>query len=82
MSAPLTVLLADDHPLFRHGLRAALDATPSVDVVGEVSDGAEAVRLALELEPDVVLMEQAEVASLRPVVRGDRCLVPRLQLGA
>jgi DNA-binding NarL/FixJ family response regulator len=57
MSTPLTVLLADDHPLFRQGLRAALDATPSVDVVGEACDGAEAVKLALELEPDVVLMD-------------------------
>ena len=57
MSAPLTVLLADDHPLFRQGLRAALDATAGVDVVGEAADGAEAVELALELAPDVVLMD-------------------------
>lgn len=57
MSSPLRVLLADDHPLFREGLRAALESTPSVEIVGEAGDGREAVTLALELSPDVVLMD-------------------------
>jgi DNA-binding NarL/FixJ family response regulator len=57
MSAHLRLLIADDHPLFRQGLRAALDATSGIDVVAEASDGAEAVRLAIELAPDVVLMD-------------------------
>jgi DNA-binding NarL/FixJ family response regulator len=57
MSGSLRVLLADDHPLFRQGLRSALDETPGIDVVAEASDGAEAVRLGIELSPDVVLMD-------------------------
>lgn len=57
MSETLRVIVADDHPLFREGLRAALEATPGIDVVGEASDGAEAVRLAADLAPDVVLMD-------------------------
>ena len=57
MSGSLRVLIADDHPLFRQGLRAALDETPGIDVVAEAADGAESVRLAIELAPDVVLMD-------------------------
>jgi DNA-binding NarL/FixJ family response regulator len=57
VSESLRVLVADDHPLFRQGLRAALDAMPGLDVVAEAADGAEAVRLAIELAPDVVLMD-------------------------
>ena len=53
----IRVLLADDHPVFRHGLRALLSALPDVEVVGEGTDGADAARLALELRPDVVVMD-------------------------
>ena len=52
-----TVLLADDHPLVRQGLRAVLDGAEGLAVVGAVSDGDEVVRLAAELEPDVVVMD-------------------------
>jgi DNA-binding NarL/FixJ family response regulator len=51
----LRVLMADDHRLVRAGLRALLDAMPDVEVVAEVGDGVEAVRLAIELVPDVAL---------------------------
>jgi DNA-binding NarL/FixJ family response regulator len=51
------VLLVDDHPLFRQGLRALLEANSAVEVVGEAGDGAEAVALTGERSPDVVIMD-------------------------
>ncbi|GLX94714.1 response regulator [Herbidospora sp. NEAU-GS84] len=53
----MKVLLADDHPLLRHGLRALLEQVGGAEVVGEASDGEEAVALALSLNPDVVVMD-------------------------
>jgi DNA-binding NarL/FixJ family response regulator len=57
MSLPLRVLLADDHPVFRKGLRALLTSLPEATVVGEAADGEQAVRLATQHEPDVVVMD-------------------------
>uniref|UniRef100_UPI0004C72306 response regulator transcription factor n=1 Tax=Streptomyces sp. NRRL WC-3774 TaxID=1463937 RepID=UPI0004C72306 len=51
-----TVLIADDQPLQRMGVRMLLEGTPGVTPVGEAAHGAEAVRMAAELRPDVVLM--------------------------
>ena len=59
MSAPLTVLLADDHPMFREGVRFTLAREPDLRVVGEAATGTEALRLAEELDPDVVVMDIA-----------------------
>jgi DNA-binding NarL/FixJ family response regulator len=53
----LRVILADDHPVVREGLRAMLEAEPDLEVVGEAASGAEAVELAARLRPDVVLMD-------------------------
>lgn len=53
----LTVLIADDHPLFRTGLRALLATMPEVALVGEAADGAQVERLAEQLQPDVVLLD-------------------------
>ena len=53
----IRVLLADDHPVVRFGLRTILEAQPDLTVVGECGSGAEAVRLTAELTPDVVLMD-------------------------
>jgi DNA-binding NarL/FixJ family response regulator len=55
--APLRVLIADDHPLFRSGLRALLGAVPDTTVVGEATTGEEAIALAAEFQPDVVVMD-------------------------
>ncbi|HEX6871768.1 MAG TPA: response regulator transcription factor, partial [Micromonosporaceae bacterium] len=57
MTAPVRVLLVDDHPIVRSGLRAVLEADPGVTVVGEAATGAEAVARAVEAAPDVVLMD-------------------------
>jgi DNA-binding NarL/FixJ family response regulator len=51
------IVVADDHPVFRHGLRAALTGVRDLEVVGEAADGAAAVRLAVGEQADVVLMD-------------------------
>jgi DNA-binding NarL/FixJ family response regulator len=57
MKEPIRVLLVDDHVLFREGLRTLLSVQPDFVVVGEASNGEEAVRLAVERQPSVVLMD-------------------------
>ncbi|MCZ2860150.1 response regulator transcription factor [Blastococcus sp. VKM Ac-2987] len=51
------VVLADDHPMYRFGLRAVLDASPEVEVVGEAADGAELLAVVDRCAPDVVLTD-------------------------
>ena len=53
----IRVMVADDHPIMRNGLREALDGEEDFEVVGEASDGVEAVRMAKRVEPDVIVMD-------------------------
>ncbi len=57
MSDPIRVLVADDHLIIRQGLRLIFETCDDIQLVGEAADGAEAVRQAGELQPDVVLMD-------------------------
>ena len=54
---PIRILIADDHPMFRFGLRALLATEPGTEVVGEATNGQEAVTLAASLKPDLILMD-------------------------
>jgi DNA-binding NarL/FixJ family response regulator len=62
---PIRILIADDHSVVRQGLKMFLALDPELEVIGEAENGAEAVRLAGELQPDVVLMDL-----LMPVMDG------------
>jgi DNA-binding NarL/FixJ family response regulator len=59
MNKKITVLLVDDHALVRRGFRRMLEDDQAIDVVGEASNGEEAIRLVGELKPDVVVMDSA-----------------------
>jgi DNA-binding NarL/FixJ family response regulator len=64
--SPISVLLADDHPVVRDGIRKLLDEAVGINVVGEASDGAEAFELVSKLNPDVLLLDME-----LPVMSGD-----------
>ncbi|MCB0195298.1 MAG: response regulator transcription factor [Anaerolineae bacterium] len=53
----IQIIIADDHPVFRFGLRTLLAAEPDTEVVGEAASGAEAISLADSLQPDLILMD-------------------------
>ncbi|MET4658027.1 DNA-binding NarL/FixJ family response regulator [Streptomyces sp. PvP037] len=81
---PVTVLLVDDEPLVRAGLRAVLEAQPDIEVVGEAADGAAVIPLVRRLRPDVVAMDvrmplldgiEATRALLRSVAAPPKILV-------
>ena len=54
---PIRVLVADDHPLFRNGMRALLTSVPDMEAAGVATNGDEAITLAANLQPDVILMD-------------------------
>ena len=55
--AKITILIADDHAVLREGMRRLLEQESDMEVIGEANDGEEAVKMAAELEPDVILMD-------------------------
>jgi DNA-binding NarL/FixJ family response regulator len=70
----LTILIADDHPVFRKGLRALLSTMSNVELVGEAASGEEAIKLAEKLQPDVVLLDLqmpggGGLNAIRPIVQ-------------
>lgn len=54
---PIRILIADDHPLFRKGMRTLLDSMPETGVIGEATSGQQAIEMALALKPDLILMD-------------------------
>ncbi len=56
---PIRIVIADDHPIFRDGLRRLLETEADLKVMGEACDGAEAVKLARQLKPDILLLDLA-----------------------
>ena len=56
---PIRVLIADDHPIFREGLRKLLESEPGFEVIGDAKDGVEAVEMARRLLPDILLLDLA-----------------------
>jgi len=57
MSSSVRILIADDHPIIRRGIRAVLEVVPDMEVVGEAANGREAVAAVEKLRPDVILMD-------------------------
>src|SRR5438105_10585455 len=55
----IRIIIADDHPIFRDGLRRLLEAEPGLEVLGEAADGNEAVQLVHQLQPDILLLDLA-----------------------
>jgi NarL family two-component system response regulator LiaR len=54
---PIRVLVVDDHAIIRKGMRAVLDLVPDIEMVGEAENGKQAIKMDLELQPDVILMD-------------------------
>lgn len=75
--SPTRVLLVDDHPVVRNGIRNLLDKAVGIDVIGEAIDGEEALRMATELEPDVMLLDME-----LPGLTGDQVALKMLESGA
>jgi len=59
VTTPVRIVVADDHPIVRDGLRALVEASPGIELIGEATNGEEVVELARKVRPDVVLMDLA-----------------------
>lgn len=79
-SDKLRIMIADDHPMFREGLIANLQTIEEVEVVGEAENGAEAIRMVADLQPDIILMdvgmpEVNGIVATRTIVRSNPHIV-------
>ena len=75
MEETIRILIADDHPLIRQGLRVMIEAQPDMELIGEASNGEQAVKQALALHPDIVIMDlqmpvKDGLAATREIARG------------
>ena len=59
MTTPVRIVVADDHPIVRDGVRALVEASPGIELLGEATNGDEVIELARQVRPDVVLMDLA-----------------------
>lgn len=81
MEEPITILIADDHPLIRQGLRVVIEAQPDLRLVGEAVNGGKAVQLAQALHPDIIIMDlKMPVMDGLSATREISLTVPRAQV--
>jgi DNA-binding NarL/FixJ family response regulator len=74
----IRILIADDHPIFRQGIRGVLEAEADIEVIGEASDGKQAIALARTLSPDVVLVDvHMPISDGMEVARSIKLYLPR-----
>jgi DNA-binding NarL/FixJ family response regulator len=77
LEGPIRVLLADDHTMFRQGIRQMLETDPTIEVVAEVNNGVEAIALAGQVEPDVILLDLE-----MPVMGGEEAIEQLLKVSS
>jgi len=81
MNQPITILLVDDHTLFRRGMAALLGSDAGLAVIGQAGDAGEAVRLAQQLQPDVILLDNHLPGATGIQALGDlRAVAPKTRI--